>query len=652
MIRNQMTYVLRKKIVAITTPVPLTTSTKLSTPIQQARLNWINDYIGILDSAHPLVKRTIDIAAACLKSLGLNPTDYQVVVADDDQINAGIYSADHEKVIQFNYGLLQFLDRNRILTEETIGFIIGHEIGHAIMSNTDKANKQDRHHSVTEEYLADRFGLKALNEDRVARTPFAGLDLMQALDAEFKADTMPTLTHPKTHRRTANLFHTIRTSYWKALSTPQTTLRLSDIPRTRRHKYDQELYNKKTPDEIYGFMINKASLFSEMQRACALTDHLHGGLEFPKNLVDSFYAKLESIFPELTSLSKQDRKVATDSLIVELGLYTPSGPIHERIFTKLTDQEAIAKDDILKHNWKSPHLFIKIMARCHKKDPHTYLNSHKEALAKAFYRDSTSPVRAQLTVENISLKEASESELRETLKSLLTDYNTFKKISTPHATVENSERAIASAILNELLKRCNSLEEVTQNLAQVMPHITPQNAEILHDVSVNGSEDFLKKARTFQELDLFIKQILHLEETRSVAVNLLAPLYQTALEKHLITPKQSTAHFNQLVSDYDLGTKGKYTHFEKKVGRKHYHINLVYITILDYVSLDEKVSLLPDTVHFHITPWDLYGYGGGPPQIYNYLRESSDSDYAATKSCIEYGFVPPLLYFGKLFFSP
>ena len=236
---------------------------------QEARVSHIRDTIGICDPTHEVVSTVIRCGQDVLSDLGLDVTQYVIVVADTDVINALVYSRENERVIQVNRGLITFLRSHGMDTEEALKFVLGHEVGHCLMIKKDLASEVHRHGSITEEYFADNQGLLALDKGQVPQSPFAGLDLLRAIETEFSTQ-MLTLTHPKTHRRCVHVLQRIRTQYWRGLSTAKTPLSKSEIPRTEKHLFDKALYENMDPEHVFNVLVSKSTTYQDFRAGCRL----------------------------------------------------------------------------------------------------------------------------------------------------------------------------------------------------------------------------------------------------------------------------------------------------------------------------------------------------------------------------------------------
>ena len=211
------------------------------TPAQRARVRYIAQVTGIIDPGTEIAKVCAQIGKDSLKALGLDPDEYIIIVSDSDEINAGFYTTENERVVEINMGLLQFMKRNNILDKDTITFILGHETGHSVMA--DKRQKgENRHGILSEEYRSDSYGLEA--EDKTGCTPLAGLKFIEALRKEQKSAYL-TITHPQTHRRQIKIFNEIRYNYWHNLSaeTGKIDDKLLDIEKSGRRSFDERLYS-------------------------------------------------------------------------------------------------------------------------------------------------------------------------------------------------------------------------------------------------------------------------------------------------------------------------------------------------------------------------------------------------------------------------
>jgi len=253
--------------------------------IQGARVDQIRRQVGIigpsddLDPDKDIALIVKDLGEQAIRDMGLNPKDYVFVVTDSDEINAAIYASSGENVVEFTWGLLQFLKKNdkkhRIFNKDTLKFILGHEGGHSF--NAREANEgKYRHSRLTDEYEADRHGTFSTDQGDGVRayTPLAGLRLIQALREAQKTMTI-TWTHPQTHRREIKMYNDIRDSYWENLdgdpeNIPEAALA---IPRSGRFAFDEQLYNTLTFQNLRRTIAN-ASSYHDILKATHLFNTL------------------------------------------------------------------------------------------------------------------------------------------------------------------------------------------------------------------------------------------------------------------------------------------------------------------------------------------------------------------------------------------
>ncbi|MBI2119494.1 MAG: M48 family metalloprotease [Elusimicrobia bacterium] len=229
-------------------------------PQARARIDKIRRISGIIDPSYEIVRIAETLAKAALRDLGLPEQEYLFVVSDSDDINAGFYP--NEKVIEFNWGLLQFLKRNKILDKDTIKFILGHETGHSMISEQESADPNYKHSSLSREYRADEYGLTAIDkgDGKRAYTPMAAFRFMEALKKEEKSVEITT-THPHTHRRLVKIFNDIRHSYWRYLHGEPEGISesLLNVKRSERFYFDQELYGTLTFANLQESAVNATS---------------------------------------------------------------------------------------------------------------------------------------------------------------------------------------------------------------------------------------------------------------------------------------------------------------------------------------------------------------------------------------------------------
>ncbi len=225
-----------------------TTAQAPKTPEQSRRLEAIARTTGATPD-NEIVATVRKLAFDAAKNLGLPSEQYAFVLSDSDEINAFFYTADGERVIQFNWGLVQFLHENGILNQAVIEFILGHEAGHSLDIDHSKRDPAARHLQLASEYSADEHGLTA--NDRSGRTPLGGLLLMRALRRHGK-DGGISITYPQTHRREYKILNDIRHRYWENLTTSPEPIDAepSSFERSRRYQMDSKMYGRLTFERL------------------------------------------------------------------------------------------------------------------------------------------------------------------------------------------------------------------------------------------------------------------------------------------------------------------------------------------------------------------------------------------------------------------
>jgi len=219
------------------------------TPRQQARLENIRQQFGVIDPSSGIYQATEPLIRAAFKNLGISEEDYLYVISDSDEINAYLQGGG-EKIVVFNYGLLKFLEEYDILDEDSVTFIMGHELGHALQLERKDKDTDYRPSNLAMEYDADDHGFIAL--DRSGRSPYAGLRVLEAMREEqvkgqvsWLSHYMERTTHPPTHRRQVNANENIRRrNYWRHLNASRGEIpyRAEAVERSGRYHFDSGLY--------------------------------------------------------------------------------------------------------------------------------------------------------------------------------------------------------------------------------------------------------------------------------------------------------------------------------------------------------------------------------------------------------------------------
>lgn len=219
-------------------------------PRQLAGVRSIEMTEGILPKDSPLSRLTEEVTRQTLKNLGLPEEEYAVVVSDSDSINA-YFTAGGEKILVFNRGLLDFLERYGILNRDSIAFVAGHEIGHALQEERKRKDPSYKPSRLAAEYDADDTGARGMSE--LGLSPLGSMEVLAALREEQYKRPVPWFynyiertTHPPTHRRQVNNRENIRRrNYWPHLNAPRREIpgkdRLAD--RSARFLFDENLYS-------------------------------------------------------------------------------------------------------------------------------------------------------------------------------------------------------------------------------------------------------------------------------------------------------------------------------------------------------------------------------------------------------------------------
>lgn len=245
--------------------------------VQRARMNQIEAVYGTVkpsgDPEKDIVSITESLTHEILTSFGLETAKYKLVVADAESINAMFYTAKGERVIQLNWGLLEFLKTEKLLNRATLTFILGHEIGHSMSDELEGIDPEYRNRDLNEEYWADEHGEFAVNN--LGNSPLPGLRFIQAL-RRGKKHAVIAISHPQTHRREYKYFNDIRDRYWPKLEDleemgPEEKLPdgMFSRPRSARFQFDQALYSELTFENLEA-AIDKASSPHDILKAIHL----------------------------------------------------------------------------------------------------------------------------------------------------------------------------------------------------------------------------------------------------------------------------------------------------------------------------------------------------------------------------------------------
>ncbi len=254
--RGQKELQVRSGGLPIHLPIPPITSIKLKTgkPPELARkqaqqIAYLNQTIGVHPTDQPIVKRVTELTNEALKSYKLPAENYEIIVLDSDEINASFDP--NFLIIEINWGLIEFLERHNLLNSDTLKFLIGHEIGHALIraqqqkpGNEETFLERIPSPPLVEEYKADEYGLFALENGPKPYNPIAGMKLFEAMRSEIGENEHISLDHPHTERRETALYQKIITDYWHGLHQgfsiiPETEIQ---IPRTHAQTFTTVLY--------------------------------------------------------------------------------------------------------------------------------------------------------------------------------------------------------------------------------------------------------------------------------------------------------------------------------------------------------------------------------------------------------------------------
>lgn len=218
-------------------------------PRQQAKIANIALTEGRLSPDSAMHKLIEAISKKTLASFGLAADEYAVVVSDSDDINA-YFTEGGEKIIVFNRGLLDFFERYGILNQDSIAFVAGHEIGHALQEARKKSNPDYKPTPLAKEYDADDSGAQAMDE--LGQSPLGSSEVLAALRSEQSKGEVTWMTrymerksHPPTHRRQVNNRENIRRrNYWSNLNAPkqEVSAEAKNMERSARFRFDEGLY--------------------------------------------------------------------------------------------------------------------------------------------------------------------------------------------------------------------------------------------------------------------------------------------------------------------------------------------------------------------------------------------------------------------------
>ncbi|MBF0300401.1 MAG: M48 family metalloprotease, partial [Oligoflexia bacterium] len=331
--------------------------------LQQTKsINEITLKDGVIDNKSEIYKILEEIYLDLFKTSGIDSTGFTLIIADTEKINASVNLQD--KIVQFNWGLLTFLKEKKILNKSTLKFILGHEIGHIVSeistnkdSKNSKANLSLSHKPpLSEEYFADKFGLRAL--DHSSDSPLEGIKVLEsfedlALEEEKQGDSSNiTTTHPHSHRRKMKAHYEINRQYWENLfqdNPISIDSKLLSIDRSKRFNFEKELFSDISFNNQIK-MIDKATNLQQLVQSVgmlrlitAIENNLQNcksntvAIANEKNIDEILFASMIPIpeiyhhFRDSNDTDKEKITVATRKILTDSGIIDENGVVLRRV---------------------------------------------------------------------------------------------------------------------------------------------------------------------------------------------------------------------------------------------------------------------------------------------------------------------------------